>query len=286
VDGTLGAGGHSALLLKAMPGIHVFGVDQDPEILDLARQNLQPFGDRVRISRSRLSNLARLARKLRCDRPVGWLMDVGASSLQLDRPSRGFSFQKDGPLDMRMDPRRKVTAADIINDWGEEALADLFFREGDEHRSRHIASAIVRARTRVPFKRTGALAELVAETLGGGARIHPATKVFQALRREVNQEGAELLAGLQTAEDLLEEGGVLAVIAFHSGEDQVVKRFLAEGAQAGRWELCSKKPIAPTHHEVRRNARARSARLRGAIRLRAQSASQPPAPTPGAGANP
>ncbi|MEZ5975318.1 MAG: 16S rRNA (cytosine(1402)-N(4))-methyltransferase RsmH [Planctomycetota bacterium] len=279
VDGTLGAGGHTTSLLQARPDLCVLGADQDPEILALARQNLEPFGGRARLVRARLSNLARLVRKLRRERPIGWLMDVGASSLQLDRPSRGFSFQKDGPLDMRMDPRRRITAADIINDWDEGELADLFWREGDEHRSRPIAAAIVAARKRVPFKRTAALADLVADVAGGAGRLHPATKVFQALRREVNQEGAELMAGLQGAEDCLAEGGVLAVIAFHSGEDAVVKHFLAEGAKAGRWELLTKKPIKPGREELRRNVRARSAVLRGARRL--GPVSQPgPQPNP------
>ena len=202
-------------------------------------------------------------------------MDVGASSLQLDRPSRGFSFAKDGPLDMRMDPMRTVTAADIINGWGEQELADLFYVEGDEHRSRPIAAAIVRARTRVPFKRTGALAELIRDTVGGGGRLHPATKVFQALRREVNEERGELEAGLLAAEEHLEHGGVLCVISFHSGEDQVVKRYLAEGVEAGKWQLCTKKPLAPGRDEVRRNARARSARLRAAYRLRPEDGHGP-----------
>ncbi len=282
VDGTLGAGGHSALALEAMPGIRVFGTDQDPEILDLARQNLERFGDRARITRCRLSNLARLLRKLRCDRPVGWLMDVGVSSLQLDRPSRGFSFAKDGPLDMRMDPQRTVTAADIINGWDEQALADLFYKEGDEHRSRPIAAAIVRTRKRVPFKRTGALADLIADTVSGGGRLHPATKVFQALRRAVNQEGGELEAGLLAAQEHLEHGGVLCVISFHSGEDQVVKHFLAAGVERGEWQLCTKKPIGPAREEIRSNARARSARLRAAYRVR-QGEGYAPLPSAGAG---
>ena len=268
VDGTLGAGGHTALLLQALSGIRVFGTDQDPEILEIARQNLQTFGNRVRLERSRLSQLAHWMREFRRERPIGWLMDVGASSLQLDRPSRGFSFQADGPLDMRMDPSRDVSAADIVNTWPEGELADLFYAEGDEHRSRPIAHAICKARKRVPFKRTGALAALIADTVGGTGRLHPATKVFQALRRAVNQEGAELEAGLSAAKEALADGGVLAVISFHSGEDQVVKRFLAQGAQDGEWEVLTKKPIQAQYAEVRANPRARSAKLRGARRIR------------------
>lgn len=277
VDGTLGAGGHTALLLQALPEVRVFGTDQDPEILEIARKNLQAFGDRVRIERSRLSQLAHWMRELRRERPIGWLMDVGASSLQLDRPSRGFSFQNDGPLDMRMDPSREVSASDIVNTWSEQDLADLFFTEGDEHRSRPIAAAICAARQRVPFKRTGALASLIADTVGGTGRLHPATKVFQALRRAVNQEGAELEAGLTAAREALAHDGVLAVISFHSGEDQVVKRFLSEGARAGEWEVLTKKPAQAQYAEVRQNPRARSAKLRAARRLRGASAGSGPA---------
>ncbi len=274
VDGTLGAGGHTALLLQALPQIRVFGTDQDSEILEIARGNLQAFGDRVRIERSRLSQLAHWMRELRRERPIGWLMDVGASSLQLDRPSRGFSFQQDGPLDMRMDSTREISAADIVNTWAEQDLADLFYSEGDEHRSRPIAAAICAARRRVPFKRTGALASLIADTVGGTGRLHPATKVFQALRREVNQEGQELEAGLRAAQDALAPGGVLAVISFHSGEDQVVKRFLAQGARAGEWEVLTKKPLQSSREEIRQNPRARSAKLRAGRRLGAAASAE------------
>ncbi|MBL4771282.1 MAG: 16S rRNA (cytosine(1402)-N(4))-methyltransferase RsmH [Planctomycetes bacterium] len=276
VDATLGAGGHSALLLEALAGVRVLGTDQDPEILDLARERLEPFGERVRFERARFSNLARLLRKLRCDRPIGWLMDVGVSSLQLDRPSRGFSFSADGPLDMRMDPSRELMAADIVNGWSEAQLADLFYKEADEHRSRPIAAAIVKARQRVPFKRTGVLAELIVATVGSGGRTHPGTKVFQALRRAVNSEGDELISGLQAAEDCLAHDGVLAVITFHSGEDAVVKKYMAEGAKEGRWELLSKKGFAASREEIRSNPRSRSARLRGVRRIRSEGASQEP----------
>lgn len=269
VDATLGAGGHTALLLEALAGVRVLGTDQDPEILDLARKRLKPFGDRVRFEHARFSNLAPLLRKLRCDRPIGWLMDVGVSSLQLDRPSRGFSFQADGPLDMRMDPARERTAADIVNTFSEQQLADLFYQEGDEHRSRPIAAAIVKARQRVPFKRTGVLADLIVATVGSGGRTHPGTKVFQALRRAVNAEGEELLEGLHAAEDCLAHGGVLAVITFHSGEDAVVKQYMANGAKAGRFELLSKKGVAASRDEIRSNPRSRSARVRAVMRLRA-----------------
>ena len=269
VDATLGAGGHSALLLERFPRVRVLGTDQDPEILAVARERLEPFDDRVSIERCRLTGLSRLVRKLRLERPVGVLFDLGASSLQLDRPERGFSFQVDGPLDMRMDPDRQRTAADIVNAWDEVDLSDLFFHEGGEPRARQVAAEIVRWRRRAPFKRTGALAELVRRVHGrASGRIHPATRVFQALRRAVNEEGEELCAGLAAAELLLADGGVLVVISFHSGEDAVVKRTLREGAQAGRWRLATKKPVRAGRAESRANPRARSAVLRAAIRTR------------------
>jgi len=281
VDATLGAGGHSAALLGRFPRVRVLGTDQDPEILDVARERLEPFNDRVQIERARFSELSRLLRKLGIARPVGWLMDLGVSSLQLDRPERGFSFQFDGPLDMRMDPRRGRTAADILNSWDETDLADLFEHEGGERRARQIAAEIVLWRRRVPFKRTGALADLVAHVSGrpgGGGRIHPATRVFQALRRAVNQEGDELNDGLRAAEWWLADGGVLVTLAFHSGEDGVVKRFLREGGHGGRWQALTKKPLRASHGECRDNPRARSALLRAAQRTRRPGSGGAPPP--------
>jgi len=278
VDATLGAGGHAATLLERFPGVRVLGTDQDPEILNVARERLEPFQDRVRLEQARFSDLSRLLRKLRLERPVGLLMDLGASSLQLDRPERGFSFQADGPLDMRMDPGRERTAADIVNTWDESDLADLFYHEGGEGRARRIAAEIVHFRRRTSFQRTGALADLVTHVYGrSGGRVHPATKVFQAVRGAVNQEGEELLAGLAAAEWWLQDGGRLAVISFHSGEDGEVKRFLREGQAGGRWELPSKKPVQARREEQRSNPRARSAVLRGGIRRR--SLENPPART-------
>jgi 16S rRNA (cytosine1402-N4)-methyltransferase len=271
VDATLGAGGHSALVLERFPRVRVLGTDQDPEILEHARKRLEPFGERARLERSRLSGLSQLMRELRCERPIGFLMDVGASSLQLDRPHRGFSFQADGPLDMRMDPDRERTAADIINRWDEDDLADLFYHEGGETRSRRIAAEVVRARRQAPFLRTGALADLIARVAPGGGKTHPATRVFQSLRRAVNQEGEELRAGLAAAECWLADQGVLVVISFHSGEDGEVKRFLAEGARAGRWEVLTRKPLRAARGERGANRRARSA----ARRIRASEPLEP-----------
>ncbi|MCZ6598027.1 MAG: 16S rRNA (cytosine(1402)-N(4))-methyltransferase RsmH [Planctomycetota bacterium] len=269
VDATIGAGGHARAILEAFPSARVFGVDRDPEVLELAREELAPFGERIVLRRGRLSELDTLLRAEDIDHAVAVLFDLGASSLQLDRPERGFSFQADGPLDMRMDPDIERTAADVVNRWDEADLADLIFHEGGERRSRRIARAIVEGRRRVPFLRTLALADAIAGAIGSSAagRTHPATKTFQALRRAVNQEGVELAHGLLLAEAELQPSGRLVVITFHSGEDGVVKRFLAEGARAGRWRLVGKKPVEPSRAEVRSNPRSRSARLRAAVRV-------------------
>ncbi len=270
VDGTLGAGGHSARLLEAFPSVRVLGVDQDPEILAFASRRLAPFGSRAHVRRGRMSTLDRILEEEGVQRVVGVLFDLGASSLQFDRRERGFSFSVDGPLDMRMDPDRERTAADIVNTWDEGDLADLFYYEGGETRSRKIARAIVESRRRAPFLRTGALADLIARTCGSGSHdsINPATRVFQALRRAVNEEAEELDAGLDFAERWLVDGGRLAVISFHSGEDGVVKRFLVQGAAEARFEVLTKKPIRAGVEESRANPRSRSAALRIARRTR------------------
>ena len=272
VDGTLGAAGHSAACLEAFERAELFGIDQDPEILELARERLAVFGPRAHTACGRISELPELLVDAQLGQPTGMLFDLGVSSLQLDQPERGFSFAADGPLDMRMDPTRERTAADIVNVWDEADLADLFYYEGDEKRSRAVARAIVSSRRRAPFLRTSALAELIASEFGGGkgGKIHPATRCFQALRRAVNEEGDELLAGLAAAEDLLVDGGCLVVISFHSGEDRAVKHFFGEGAREGRWRLLTKKPLSASREESRSNRRSRSARVRAAVRVRAE----------------
>lgn len=272
VDATAGLGGHTELLLESFPWAHVLGVDHDPRALERASARLERFGARVRLARGRFSDLARVMRAQSIGLPVGMLFDLGVSSMQLDFAERGFSFQHDGPLDMRMDPTRDRTAADIVNHWDEGDLADLFFHEGGEARARRVARAIVEARVRAPFQRTAAFADLVVRALGGksGGRIHPATRVFQALRRAVNEEGEELLAALHTADHCLAEGGRLAVISFHSGEDGEVKRFLQAAVRDGRFVPVTKKPIEPDLDECRANPRARSAKLRVAERVRSE----------------
>ncbi|HUR28733.1 MAG TPA: 16S rRNA (cytosine(1402)-N(4))-methyltransferase RsmH [Planctomycetota bacterium] len=268
VDGTLGVGGHAELLLRECPGVSVLGVDQDPEILALARGRLSAFESRVRTRHARASEIAGILEEEGLPPPRGMLLDLGVSSLQLDRPERGFAFQADGPLDMRMDPTRPRTAAEIVNHWDEADLADLFFHEGGDRRARRIARAIVEARRRQPFLRTGALADLIARVAPSSGKTHPATRAFQALRRAVNEEGEELIAALAAAESCLDDGARLAVISFHSGEDGVVKRFFARGARLGAWRILTKKPVVPAREEQRANRRSRSAALRVAERVR------------------
>ena len=269
VDGTVGAGGHSKALLETYPKLRILAVDHDPDSLAEAASTLEPFGDRVRLRRTRMSQIGGLIRREGIESIAGFFFDIGVCSLHLDRPERGFSFRDDGPLDMRMDPSRERTAADVVNGWDERDLADLFFHEGGERRSRQAASAIVEARRRVPFQRTAALADIIARAVGGGGRIHPATRCFQALRRVVNQEGEELMQGMQAAEHHLAEGGRLAVITFHSGEDSEVRRFLGGRARAGYWELQDGKPVRAQGEEISRNRRSRSAVMRWATRVNA-----------------
>jgi 16S rRNA (cytosine1402-N4)-methyltransferase len=274
VDATLGLGGHSELLLRECPGARVLGLDQDGEILELARERLAPFGERVLTRHARASQLPEILEEMALPAPVGMLLDLGVSSLQLDRPERGFAFQSDGPLDMRMDTTRARTAADIVNHWDQSDLADLIFYEGGDRRARRIARAIVEARRRQPFLRTGALADMIARVVPSSGKTHPATRTFQALRRAVNEEGDELIAALAAAEACLADGARLAVISFHSGEDGVVKRFLSRGARSGHWSPLTKKPVSASREEQRANRRSRSAALRAAVRVRSAGESR------------
>jgi len=265
VDCTLGAGGHSAALLERIkPGGHLIGLDVDPEALEIARARLEPLagaaGVTLDITQANFRHLRSLIKDLR---PHGILADLGVSSLQFDKPERGFSFRSDHPLDMRMDPTLTVTAADILRDYSTEQLADTLFRLGEEHRSRAIARAIVQARQREPIATTGQLAELVLRALRvrGHRRIHPATKTFQALRLAVNGELEALAALLADAPELLHDGGTLALITFHSLEDRLVKQRLKALALTGRFQLAVRF-VRPGAEELRRNPRSRSAKLR------------------------
>lgn len=268
VDATVGTGGHAEALLAQ--GAKVIGIDQDPESLALARDRLKDFGEKFQPVRGNFRKLREILGKLGITKVDGILFDLGLSSLHLSRAERGFSFQHDGPLDMRMDPDNPVTAADLVNGLPERELVRILREYGEERHAEKIAREIVRNR---PIRSTGELARLVARCYPpGNYRIHPATRTFQALRIAVNDELSALREALPQAVELLSPGGVLCVIAFHSLEDRIVKRFLREEARAGRLKLLTKKPVRPSPEEVARNPRSRSARLRAAQMLEVPSA--------------
>lgn len=282
VDCTLGGGGHAeAILEAASPDGELLGIDLDPDALAAARQRLAAFGDRVTLVEGNFSRVGDLCRERGFAPVQGILFDLGLSSLQLEEGSRGFSFQREGPLDMRFSPRQELTAADIVNTYSEEALADLLWRYGEERRSRRIARRLTEER---PFRTTTELAKAVEQAVGKRTRgvIHPATKTFQALRIAVNQELEHLDAALLQAHGLLGFGARLVVISYHSLEDRMVKGFLHQEARdcvcppevpvcvcghRATLRLVSRRAARPSPAEVAANPRARSARLRAAQRL-------------------
>lgn len=286
IDGTVGAGGHAfGLLTATAPGGRLLGLDRDPAALALASQRLAPFGARARLVQASYLQLAPLATQMGPGfLPVdGVLLDLGLSSLQLDNPERGFAFLHAGPLDMRFDPAAEVSAAEIVNTWPADELADIIYRYGEEPASRRIARAIAAAR---PIRTTVELAEVVERALGGrrGHRVHPATRTFQALRIAVNDELAAVEAVLPIAAGLIRPGGRLAVISFHSLEDRLVKNFMrweARGGEPGHsapgpapeasftpsLKEITRKPVVAAADEVAANPRARSAKLRIAEKL-------------------
>ena len=239
VDGTAGAGGHAAAILAAAGlDARLLALDRDADALELARAALAPFGDRVVLERADFAGLAAVAARHGVREVRGVLLDLGVSSMQLDRPERGFSFLRDGPLDMRMDARQELTAAGLLRQLAPAALAEVLWRYGEEPMARRIAKAVAAALARgEPLDTTAQLAALVAQAKGGRrGRVHPATQTFQALRIAVNGELAALEQALPAALELLAPGGRLAVISFHSLEDRLVKQFMA-ATRAGwsRW---------------------------------------------------
>ena len=283
VDGTFGAGGYARGLLDAGAGL-VIGIDRDPLAFELAAGWTDAYGDRLRLVAGTFSDLDTLA-----GGPVdGVTLDLGVSSMQLDRAERGFSFMKDGPLDMRMG-QAGTSAEDIVNDAPEALLADILFHYGEERAARRIAKAIVAKRAEGRITSTLQLAGIVEGCLPRKkpGQSHPATRSFQAIRIAVNDEMRQLVEGLEAAERALRPGGMLAVVTFHSLEDRVVKRFLAERASEGGggsrhapeaalrdpgFLLTPKKAIAPDEDEIAVNPRARSSRLRVATRTEAPAA--------------
>lgn len=277
-DGTVGGGGHASLVLeKSSPDGRLIGLDQDEDALAAAGENLARFAGRFELHRANFAEMRTYVPEKSCD---GVLLDLGVSSPQLDRAERGFSFQQEGPLDMRMDRRQSTTAAEIVNTWPAEEMANIFYHLGGEKDSRRIARAIERRRGVRKFETTKDLADCIAiEIPRRGQKTHPATRVFQAIRIAVNQELEMLEKGLTAAWAVLKAEGRLAVITFHSLEDRMVKDFgrvlcrdydfpgekdipelRVPRPQQARW--VSKKAILPTEEETRENPRARSAQLR------------------------
>jgi 16S rRNA (cytosine1402-N4)-methyltransferase len=281
VDGTIGAGGHAHGILSASsPDGKLLGMDLDPQALHLAHERLAEFGERVQLVQASYATLGEQVKSAGWQKVDGVLLDLGLSSMQLDTQTRGFSFQAEAPLDMRFDPTGKTTAADLVNHLDEAELADLLFRYGEERRSRQVARAIVTAR---PITTTTQLAKVVAGVAGSGKRrIHPATRTFQALRIAVNGELDALEAVLPQTIEVLRPEGRLAIIAFHSLEDRMVKQFMRKeskdcicppnqpvctcGHKATLREITGK-PIRPQEDEVQQNPRSRSAKLRVAERI-------------------
>lgn len=285
LDGTVGGGGHARLILEATaPDGILIGLDRDPEALTKAAEVLAPFGERAVLRHGNFSTAPEILADLGVDGLDGMLLDLGVSSYQLDAPDRGFSFRADAPLDMRMDPTAGVTAAEVLSSASDEELARIFREYGEERYARRIARRIVAVRQESPLKTTGQLAELVRETVPGGrvpSRIHPATRVFQALRIHVNGELDHVSRGVSQGIDLLKPEGRLVVISFHSLEDRIVKRIFQEQStgcvcpsrlpvcicnKVPRVELLSRKAIRAAAQEVDVNPRSRSAVLRAVRR--------------------
>src|SRR5580658_2001664 len=270
LDCTLGFAGHASQIARLLgPSGHLIGFDRDPEALELARMNLAKLADELGDRMPKLTLIGEafssVAEHVEPGTLDGLLADFGVSSMQIDEPERGFSFQADGPLDMRQDTRQSLTAAQVVNEMDERTLANLIYEYGEERRSRRIARAIVRAR---PVTTTGQLARIVAGSAPAmkSERIHPATRTFQALRIHVNRELDEIRQLLEAAHTLLKPSGRLVVISFHSLEDRIAKDVLREQAAKGIWEVLTRKPVVADEEETDRNPRARSAKLRAAER--------------------
>ncbi|BCU75729.1 16S rRNA (cytosine(1402)-N(4))-methyltransferase RsmH [Luteolibacter sp. LG18] len=275
IDGTLGGGGHSGALLAT--GARVLGIDRDPEALAYARKRLAQYGDRFSTWEGNFADFEETPEVRGGEQADGLLLDLGVSSHQLDAAGRGFSFMREGPLDMRMGPSSPRTAAEIVNTWPEAEISKLLFEYGEEPKARRIAAAIVEHRARRPFDTTTALATCIEKAIGRHGKTHPATRAFQAIRMAVNEELESLAKALEASTRVLKPGGRLLIITFHSLEDRMVKRFLRYRSTAWldepgwpdprpnpdyQFRLLVRKAVAPTTKEISQNPRARSAKLR------------------------
>lgn len=281
VDGTLGGGGHALLVAGRLSGQgRLIGIDQDGDAIRAAGERLADYRDRVEIVRDNYSSMRKILEDRSIDRVDGILLDLGVSSWQLDQGQRGFSYREDAPLDMRMDQRQDLTAADIVNDYSETDLFHVIRNYGEDPFAKNIAKHIVRARVEKPVETTGQLADIIKAAIpakvrkGGG---HPAKRTFQALRIEVNQELEVLKSNLEDMVDLLNDGGRICVITFHSLEDRIVKKTfracenpcicppefpVCTCGKVSKGRVLTRKPILPDPNELEENSRARSAKLR------------------------
>lgn len=269
VDATLGLGGHAEALLLSSSSLNLIGLDQDSEAIRITSERLRAFSERFRVVHSNFVRLKKVLSSLGIDLVDGILADLGVSSLQLESKERGFSFRFDAPLDMRMNSMASLpTAAELLEKLSEKEIADLIFRYGEERYARRIARRIVEKRQKgEPVKTTIDLVRIVNEVIGRRvSKIHPATRVFQALRIAVNNELENLERFVFDAVDVLKKEGRLVLISFHSLEDRIIKRSLAE-LSGKKIEVLTRKPIRPSESEVRENPRSRSAKLRACVRL-------------------
>ena len=267
IDATIGGGGHAfELLKKAGPKGRLLGIDLDQHALEAVRKRARELkvSKQVTLAEGHFQDIAKLARERGFEQANIIFFDLGLSSHLIEDASHGLSFQTDAPLDMRFGPRSgEVTAEEIVNTYSEDEIAGLLLRYGDERHARKIARVIVRERRAKPITRTSELADLVCRVVGRGrGGIHPATRTFQALRVSVNQELEGLHTALAACPELLNEGGRLGVISYHSGEDRIAKRAFARFARTLGWQLITRRVVTPSEEEVRRNPRARSAKLR------------------------
>lgn len=265
VDGTLGGGGHALAILEALEPTLYVGIDRDEEALKVAAEHLALYGDRVRLVHGLYSQVEGILEELGIEGVDAFLLDLGLSSLQLEGEGRGFSFQKEEPLDMRMDRRQELTAARVVNTYSQGELERIFREYGEERWAKKIARNIVDTRRRFAITTTTALAQVVEWSIPRKfhpKKIHPATRVFQALRIEVNKELEELEKGLEAGLEVLRPGGRFLVISFHSLEDGIVKRAFREWEREGLGEVITKKPVTPSAEEVEENIRSRSGKLR------------------------
>lgn len=265
IDGTVGLGGHAEVLLaRVLPGGRLLGIDRDANNLEIARERLSRFGDNVVLVHDSYANAKSHAAHHGFDSVNGILLDLGFSSVHVDDPTRGFSFAHDGPLDMRYDQSQTLTVEVIVNEWSQDELARIFRQLGEDPRARQAAEAIVVCRKDKRIETTAQLVQCLASALPRQGRTHGATRMFQALRIAVNDELGELERALPDLVDLLAPGGRIAIISFHSLEDRLVKQFLKSRTDL---HLVNKHVITPSQEEVRKNPRARSAKLRVAEKI-------------------